>query len=217
LIAPYDEAGEKHQSERNLDIVRYIGVDTDDLSEIMRASDAERDTARQRLASLGLRPNLPAIGIHVGAGKIKNRWPAKRFAELAEKLRGQYGAQIILFWGGKEAELAEKFCAHLRFEPIKAPPANLRELAAFFTQCNLLLCNDTGVMHIGAAVGVPLLAIFGPTDPREWKPIGSDFIALRGDGGEVENVSVEQAFEAVVSSFGAKLESRQPLATCAGV
>ena len=207
LISPCD-AREKHQSERNLDIVRYIGVDTQDLSEAMRMIDAERNIAGKRLQGLGLRPEAPVVGIHVGAGKIMNRWPADRFAAVAQRLREKYGAQIILFWGTREADLAEQFCAHLRFEPIKVPPASVRELAAYFTHCDLLLCNDTGVMHIGAAVGAPLLAIFGPTDPKEWKPIGKNFMAARGENEKIDDVTVDQAYAAVVSAFGVKLRSR---------
>ncbi len=217
LIAPYDSL-EKHQSERNLDIVRYIGVDTQDLSEAMRVSDAERDIAGKRLKSLGLRQGAPVVGIHIGAGKIMNRWPANRFAEVAQRLREKFGAQIILFWGAKEADLAEQFRAHIRFEPIKVPPASLRELAAHFTHCDVLLCNDTGVMHIGAAVGVSLLAIFGPTDPKEWKPIGKNFIAVRGENEKIDGVTVDQAYAAVVSAFGTKLRSRGlSAATTAGI
>jgi len=216
LIAPYD-AREKHQSERNLDIVRYIGVDTQDLSEVMRVSDAERDIAGKRLQGLGLRSEAPVVGIHVGAGKIMNRWPADRFAAVAQRLREKYGAQIILFWGAKEADLAEQFCAQLLFKPIKVPPASLRELAAYFTHCDVLLCNDTGVMHIGAAVGVSLLAIFGPTDPKEWKPIGKNFMAIRGENEKIDGVTVDHAYAAIVSAFGAKLRPRSLSATTAGV
>lgn len=208
LIAPYDERQVKHQSERNLDIVRYIGVDTEDLSEVMRVSEAEREAAATRLETLGYRRGVPAIGIHVGAGKLMNRWPAERFAELAQRLHDQYRVQIVLFWGSKEVDLAERFCSHAGVEPIKVSPARLRELAAYFTHCDLLLCNDTGVMHIGAATGVPLLAIFGPTNPKEWKPVGDDFVAVQGKDGKIENVSVDQAYTALVSAFHTRLKSQ---------
>lgn len=208
LIAPYDSQ-DKHQSERNLDIVRCLGVDTNDVSEVMQVLPAERDAARGKLESSGLQSGRLVIGMHVGAGKIQNRWPATRFAELAQRLYDNFDAQIVLFWGTREADIARQFLEQARFEAIKVSPGNLRELAACFTNCDLLICNDTGVMHIGAAAGVPLLAIFGQTDPKEWKPIGGSSIALRGEGGEIEKVSVDQAFAVLVSTFRKKWSSRR--------
>lgn len=208
LIAPYDDAHEKHQSERNLDVVRYIGVDTDDASEIMQLLPEEQDAAHDKLVKAGLQEGKPLIGMHVGAGKILNRWPVSHFAELAQRLHDDFDAQIALFWGMNESELAQQFFEKINFTPIKISPGSLRELSAYFANCDVIICNDTGVMHIGAAVGIPLLAIFGPTDPKEWKPIGKDFIALRGENGKIDNVTVDQAYAAIVSAFGVKLRSR---------
>jgi len=207
LIAPYDEAHMKHQSERNLDIVRHVGVDTDDSSEVMQMLPAERQAARNKLAAAGVEEGKLLIGMHVGAGKVMNRWPVSHFAELARRLHDDFDAQILLFWGANEAGLAEQFLEKINFEPIKGSPGGLRELSAYFANCDMLICNDTGVMHIGAAVGVPLLAIFGPTDPKEWKPIGKNFIALRGENGKIENVTVDQAYAALVSAFQSELVS----------
>jgi len=206
VIAPLAPA-ERHQSDRNLDIVRYLGIDTDDVSEAMQVLDAEKESARRKLTSLGLRSNRPVVGIHVGAGKIMNRWPALRFAELAQRLHDHHGAQIVLFWGVNEGELSRQFCERIDFAPVKVEPAELRELVACFAHCDVLVCNDTGVMHLCAAAGVPLVAIFGPTDPKEWKPIGKNFVAVRGKAAKIENVSVEQAYAALTQELGAKLNS----------
>jgi ADP-heptose:LPS heptosyltransferase len=208
LIAPYDKK-EKHQSERNLDIVRYLGIDTGDVSEAMQVLEMEKESARRKLTNLGWRNHRPVIGMHVGAGKIRNRWPVRRFAELAQRLHDDHGAQIVLFWGANEGELSRQFCERIDFAPIKVEPAGLRELAACLAHCDMLVCNDTGVMHLCAAVGVPLVAIFGPTDPREWKPIGNDFVAVRGARGNVENLDVDEVFAALVSAFGARLNFRR--------
>lgn len=207
LIAPCAER-EKHQSERNLDIVRYIGVGTDDLSEVMCVLDVEKEAARARLAKAGLRYNRPIIGMHVGAGKLMNRWSVYRFAEVAQRLHERYDAQIALFWGPQETGLSQQFCQTAAFEPVKIAPTRLRELAAYFTQCDVVICNDTGVMHICAAVGVPLAAVFGPTDPKEWKPIGEKFIAVRSKSQKIEDVSATQVLMALQSLMGAKLRPR---------
>jgi heptosyltransferase-2 len=208
LIAPCSE-NEKHQSERNLDIVRYIGVETDDTSEVIHVLDTEREAARAMLKKTGLRYNRPIIGMHVGAGKLMNRWPVNRFADLAQRLHDRCGAEIVLFWGSKETSLSLQFRQAVKFEPVKIAPTGLRELAAFFTQCDAVICNDTGVMHICAAAGVPLVAVFGPTNPKEWKPIGDKFLAIRGEGHETEDVSVEQVLTALSQLLRAKFKSHQ--------
>lgn len=179
LLAPY-APGTRHQTERNLDIVRYIGADTADLSEMMQLEDSERATARKRLQRLGLDGTGPVVAMHIGAGKPANRWPVARFAGLAQSLYDALHARILLCWGVNEQDLALEFCRAVTFSPIRIEPGELRGLASIFAQCDLLVCNDTGVMHVGAAVGVPLVAIFGPTDPVEWKPQGDTFTGIRG-------------------------------------
>ncbi len=196
LVAPYFD-GLRHQSERNLDIVRYIDVDTADLSEVMHLTEEELADARIRMQQNGVKSDRPVIGMHVGAGKVANRWPVEKFVRLAETLHADYGCQILLFWGPKEEDLKDEFLAQANFRPILMPPMSLRQVAAAFTQCHALVCNDTGVMHLAAANRVPLVAIFGPTDPAEWKPLGDPYIALRGDAHKTENVTVDAVLAAL--------------------
>ncbi len=196
LIAPYWD-GDRHQSERNLDIVRHIGVDTQDPSEVLKVDENLLEKAQEILENLGLRDESLLIGMHVGAGKMFNRWPIIRFAELAQKLHDEYDAQIILFWGPKEQDLADQFQNYVQFQPMLVEPTSLKELAAFFALCDAMVCNDTGVMHLAAAAGVPLVAIFGPTDPAEWKPLGDEFIALRGKRDKTDSVRVRHVLEAI--------------------
>lgn len=204
LLAPYwDEP--RHQTERNLDIVRHIEVDTDDLREEIHLTGRELQEARQQLQYYGLDTTRLVIGIHPGAGKIPNRWPVTRFVELAQELVRRFQAQILLFWGPNEEDLKEAFLLEADFTPILIAPTRLRQLAAYFRQCHALVCNDTGVMHLAAAVQVPLVAVFGPTDPEEWKPIGENFIGIRGAGHRTETVSVQQVYEALCQLLGDRL------------
>ncbi len=205
LLAPYAD-GSKPQSERNLDIVRYIGADTNELGEIMHVTEAERAEARAILKNAGWQEGHLSIGMHVGAGKIMNRWPVARFAELAQRLHDHHQAQMVLFWGQSENDLSREFCEHVHFMPMQVPPSGLRAMAACFTHCHAMICNDTGVMHVCAAIGVPLVAIFGPTDPSEWKPVGEKFIAVRDESGKTAGVEVEQVYAAL----GRLLQDEQP-------
>lgn len=193
LVAPY-WPNERHQTDRNLDIVRHIGVDTNDLTENMHIDSAEIAAAGKVLIDLDFQPGQLTIGMHVGAGKMFNRWPIGRFGELAQLLKERHDVQIVLFWGPGEQQLSEHFCKYTQFDPIKVPPSTIRKLAASFKNCDAIVCNDTGVMHLAAAADVPLVAIFGPTDPAEWKPIGDKFVALRGNRKSTDAISVEHVY-----------------------
>ena len=200
LVAPRANSS-RHQSECNLDIVRYIGADTDDLQEHITIIPREQEWARTHLQSLGWLPQNPLIAIHPGAGKIENRWLVNNFAAVGEKLGRMYHAQLLVTWGPKEEDLGRELIARLEFPVVEVANRSLRELAAIFSQAALLLCNDTGVMHLAASVGTPLVAIFGPTDPLQWKPIGDDFVAVRAPDLKCGSVSPEQVMEAATKLF----------------
>jgi heptosyltransferase-2 len=188
--------GVRHQSQRNLDIVRVLGIAESGLAERIVLSSGERAEALRHFRELGLDGRRPVIGFHPGAGKPKNRWPVERFAALADRASSE-GAATLLFWGPPEEDLRDAFVASARRAHTLVPPATLRNLAAWFSQCDLVVCNDTGVMHLCASAGVPLLALFGPTPAQEWKPWGEKFTALQGDEGRVDAISVDEAHRAM--------------------
>jgi ADP-heptose:LPS heptosyltransferase len=198
----------KSQSERNLDIVRHLGIDTDDRSEVMALTAQEKLFASNFMRQHGVDEQDVAIAMHPGAGKIHNRWPVEKFAELANLLHRQFAVRLILTWGPQEDSLGANLCRRLLFDPIVAYGLSLRHLAALLSRAEAFVCNDTGVMHLAAAVNTPLAAIFGPTDPNEWKPIGKKFLAIRGDQQRCENVSVQQVLQAIQALLGTKLVAR---------
>ena len=198
----------KPQSERNLDIVRHLGITTEDNSEVMTLTAAEKTFASNLGREHGIAENAVVIAMHPGAGKIHNRWPVEKFAELANLLHRQFNVRILLTWGPHENALGINLCRQLAFDPIVVHGLSLRQLAAILAPSRVFICNDTGVMHLAAAVGTPLVAIFGPTDPLEWKPTGQKFIALRGENNSCENVSVQQILQAAQALLGNALVAR---------
>lgn len=185
----------RNQSQRNLDIVRYLGIDTSDPGEHITLLDEEIQWAEKTLKEAGISENELVIGIHPGAGKIGNRWDVTNFARVANLLHQKYQTKIIVNFGPDEHLLADTLTAQLKFTPIILEKLNLRQLAALISRYDLFICNDTGVLHVAAAVGTPLIVIFGPTDPREWKPIGKKFVAVRAEDGRCNSVPVEAVLE----------------------
>ncbi len=201
LISPYRD-GRINQSQRNLDIVRYIGVDAENASENITLLQSEKDWASEHLQSKGWDGKRILVAVHPGAGKIPNRWPVERFLTVAQKLVKEKNAQIFLTWGPGEDELGERFLSNAKFHVITTTQKNIRKFAALLACSDLLLCNDTGVMHVGAAVGTPLVAIFGPTDPVQWKPVGERIIAVRAKNGACSSILPDSVFKQAAKLLG---------------
>jgi lipopolysaccharide heptosyltransferase II len=121
------------------------------------------------------------IGLCPGAEYgLAKRWLPERFAEAAAKITAQSSAQWILFGTKNDAAIGEQIAAAIRDHCVnRIGQTTLEQLIAELRQCRLLLTNDTGTMHLAALLGVPVVAIFGSTEPRLTGPLGNGHIVLR--------------------------------------
>jgi heptosyltransferase-2 len=122
------------------------------------------------------------IGFNPGAtyGEAKC-WPLEKFVELGKRLRQTYDASILIFGSPqpKEQELNTTIAEGIGEGCLNlSGQTSLLELASLLRQCHLLVTNDTGTMHVAAAVGTPVVAIFGPTDPRTTSPVGEEHVII---------------------------------------
>lgn len=108
----------------------------------------------------------PIAALHAGAGFSSKRWAPERFARLGDRLAEELGFAVLLTWGPGEKEQAEAVGGLMEQPHLLSPPTSLAGLAALFPRLNLLVCCDSGPLHLAAALGVPTVSIFGPTDPR---------------------------------------------------
>lgn len=132
-----------------------------------------RQSAADFLLSAGARQNSLRIAIGAGAsyGSAKC-WPPDRFAELANRLRAQSDAEVILFGTPAEAAVSSAIAAGMSHPPINLTgKTSIADLPALLSQCHLFIGNDSGAMHVAAAVGLPVVAVFGPTDPFGTAPV----------------------------------------------
>jgi ADP-heptose:LPS heptosyltransferase len=129
--------------------------------------------AYQMLDQIQSRENTPLIALHIGSGSKKKVWPPERFAHLTEKLVQKEGARIIVPIGPADEEPVRAYCTLVSSEAITPlPNLPLTTLAAVLKRCSLYVGNDSGITHLAAAVGIPVIALFGPTDPKVWGPRG---------------------------------------------
>ena len=139
----------------------------------LRVAPQTLENAERSLLLAGARPQKLRIAIGAGAsyGSAKC-WPPARFAEVANRLAAQFDADAILFGTAAEKEVSAAISAGLRRPPIDLTGKTaIADLPALLSCCHLFIGNDSGAMHVAAAVGLPVVAIFGPTDSNGTAPV----------------------------------------------
>ena len=119
--------------------------------------------------------NRLRIGMAPASRRKARMWPKQYFAEIADRLIEKYNSQIILLWGPGEKQIVEKIACLMRNKPLIMPPTDIKQLAAFIEECNVLITNDNGPMHISVAVGTPTVTVYGPTNSDNWNPPNEQF------------------------------------------
>ena len=173
--------GETHEVDRNLELVGLICNGKSNRELIFRLSSDEIASAKARLTSWGISGDSFLIGIHPGGSSFDKRWPEKQYAELADRLAHHYNATILLLRGPGEEALTGNIQEAMQSAAIAHAPETIRELGALLSCCDLVVCNDSGPMHLAAAVDVPTVAIFGPTDHVAWHPLSENASIVRRD------------------------------------
>jgi len=167
-----------HETYYYLELLRRAGwleklPSVDEIRLVLSADSRER--AAERIAAATGRASSRRIAIAPGAayGSAKC-WPPERFAELADRLIARFDADVILFGAPSEREIAARIAAGMRKRAVNlAGQTPIEDLPAYFSACDIFIGNDSGAMHVAAAAGVPVVAIFGSTDPEGTAPVTS--------------------------------------------
>lgn len=176
----------KHQVQYYLDLLRPLGADGSATFPRLFLSEQEEREMAVKLAERGVGAGDLVIGLNPGStyGGAK-RWLPDRFAESVQRVAddqhrlGQQARVVVVGAKGEEA-LARNIAERLRLPAVVlAGQTTVRELMAVTKRCDLFLTNDTGPMHIAAAFGVPVVAVFGPTDHRTTSPVGERYAIVR--------------------------------------
>jgi len=160
--------------------LRELGIAPNAAPPRLMLTAADQQDAVQWWTEHGL-DGQPAIAIHPGSGSLSKNWPAEGFVAVAHRLARERGVRIVWLSGSADAATVAAVQRTLDDEEalwLQDPPLSL--LAAVLARAVLYLGNDSGVSHLAAAVGVPSVVIFGPTDPAIWAPRGRDVRIVRG-------------------------------------
>ena len=157
-----------HVIQKNLRLAGAAGAQTTSVEFPIRPVESAA------LAAVQVKDSSPFALLNPGAAWPNKRWPADRFGRLAAWLRDQHGLRSVALWGPGEEELARAIARTSSGAATEAPPTQLTDLVALSRAARLLVSGDTGPTHIAAAVGTPVVALFGPTDPFRNGPWSAD-------------------------------------------
>ena len=138
----------------------------------LEVSETRKSIARDFLRTRGVGEGRSLVALCPGSINSRaKRWPAERYAELADRLIDELGAQVLLIGSSAEAEVSLEVSRQMRNQPLMLTgQTDLAELVATLSLVNLLVTNDTGPAHIASALGRSTLVIFGPTNPLTTRP-----------------------------------------------
>jgi lipopolysaccharide heptosyltransferase II len=195
----YWDKENKHQSERNLDVIRSIGCDLDkaELQKIrLELSEDDNVFAENFINKKFPDDTKVIIGIHPGAGKKDNIWPVEKFIELISSLHKNHDSYILLTSGWTDKEILTAISARLVELNIAyevAENLEIKRLAAVLSRIDLYVTNDTGTMHIAGSVGTKMISLFGPTKYYEWAPPMEHHI--QSLSGNIDDIAVSDVIE----------------------
>jgi ADP-heptose:LPS heptosyltransferase len=196
-----------HRVEQYLEVARHLGARAAAARHAFPSDPAADEHAERLLRGLGERP----VAIALGASKPGNRWAPERFGAVAARIAGELERPVFLLGAGAERPLAERALAAAAGEPAHggAPVSDLvgrtdlRQLSALLARAALFVGCDTGPMHLAAARGTRVVALFGPADPRVTGPYGEGHRVVSAPAGStagrgrMQDIEVEAVVSAV--------------------
>jgi heptosyltransferase III len=198
-----DTVAGPHEVEQCCHLLSRIGLRYETPPVRMQSPSKEASEIAARVQARWNGSRGPVIGIHISARKVSQRWPAERFAELARRL---HPARIVLLWApgtddnplhpgdDRKAEAVSRAASEVPMLPV--PTERLEELIAALAQCDSVICSDGGAMHVAAALGKPIVCLFGNSSAERWHPWGVRYELLQAPSRDVRDISVDDVVAA---------------------
>jgi lipopolysaccharide heptosyltransferase II len=173
----------QHEVEYGLALARAAGASAkaEQRAPALTVSSQAAEEVRAWLADHAVRDTDVLIALHAGAtnGAAK-RWPVSHWAALADRLIRELHARVVLTGAPSDAPLTQAIMAHMQETALNfAGKTTIPQLAALLARCDLVMSGDSGPLHMAGAVGTPVVALYGPTDPLLSGPAGKDATVLR--------------------------------------
>ncbi|MFT3734863.1 MAG: glycosyltransferase family 9 protein [Rhodocyclaceae bacterium] len=196
-----------HEVERTANILRALDIAPKPGPAHMQADATLQTTLRTQLLA-DLPDSARVIGLHISSRKPSQRWPAERFIELVQRLHdAQPDTRFLLFWSpgdennplhpGDDGKARGILDACRDLPLIACPTKSLAELIAGLSLCDQFVCSDGGHMHLAAALGKPIVCLFGKSDAARWHPWGVPYKLLQGEQEDASRIPVDEVINSL--------------------
>ncbi len=164
-----------------VELLRYLGVEVHDVKPQLYLSPEDAKWAEDYLKSKNIHISDLKVAIHAGGFYPSQRWGLDRFARLAKRIADEFHAKIIFLTGNDEERLLKKIEPLIagRDDIVMARGLTLTQSIALVSKCSVFVGNNSGMLHVACALGLPTVSTMGPTDPVLWAPAGERNIVLR--------------------------------------
>jgi 3-deoxy-D-manno-octulosonic-acid transferase/heptosyltransferase-1 len=171
-----------HAVTKNMMLIRALGIPADEIEYRLPVSEQDRRLAADLLVRCGDEGSKPLVAINPVARWATKLWSHAKFAELADRLVAEHDALIVFTGSQSDREVIARIGSLMRCKATNlAGETTLKFLAALYEKTEVAIVTDTGPMHLAAAVGTPVVALFGPTAPWRTGPFGSGHQVIRID------------------------------------
>lgn len=222
LKCPLDSK-EKKMVELLLELAKALGGEKEGFEPEIFLTEEEINRASESLIRKGIGINELKIAIHPGAYYPSQRWKAERFGEIGRRVIEEYRAKVLLFGSRGEDKLLDRIKEVVGDGVYVFADPGIREFIALLSKCDIMVCNNSGPLHIASALKIPTVSIMGPTVTPLWLPFGENHIVINKglscspcnkavckDHKCMESITVEEVVEAVKTQI-AKIGSDRKL------
>src|SRR5689334_10613692 len=191
---PQREARSAHAVDRYLDVIKPLGIENPTRTPVLKTAAAENAAVEALLKKEKANSGTLLVGIFPGAGNASRRWPLEHFAEIADHLIRNERVRVIVFAGPEERVLLPQMRPLFPKGTIFFDKLTIPQLVSAQARLTLFISNDTGPVHIAAAVGTPVVVIMDRPDHHSFTPVGEQHRLIFGQ--EITQIPVKQVYQA---------------------
>jgi heptosyltransferase I len=171
----------RHEIDLFLDLLRPLGIETDNKNPELFPSEAQIKDAQRLLESQKINTDFVILHTEVPASGRQRQWPIENFAEVGNRLREKYNFKILIASTYKASAQAQKLNSLLGGRACVLKDVPVLTLYVIVSKARLVLTNNSGFMHLAASAGVPVFALHGPTSPIKWGPWGKKNVVIKSN------------------------------------
>ncbi|HEY2962716.1 MAG TPA: glycosyltransferase family 9 protein [Pyrinomonadaceae bacterium] len=203
---PPREAKEAHAVDRYLDVIKPLGIENAPRFPLLKTAPAANTAVETLLKKESANAGTLLVGVFPGAGHDSRRWPVEYFAEIADHLIRNERVRVIVFAGPEERALLPQMRPLFPPSTIFLDRLTIPQLASAQARLTLFISNDTGPVHIAAAVGTPVVVIMDRPDLHSFTPVGDQHRLIFGR--EITQISVREVYQAAREVLAASRTER---------